>query len=331
MPHEKIDYSMRLEPPSLDLYRRGWTPAPGVELGGMWVSGIVTDSSGQDYLALRGWGDFIRGTTHTVSPFCGFRAIEKRLDGEPPHLFSEYATHDWFEPYQHRDSAGSVEIAYDSGSFTRDAEGCHWWDADGRWELHGPTISQVFIVHVPRQDGIDHEVYYRHELVKAHGTINGIAVEGHLHQDYAFGPPGTTYTDLPIARHLEGMWVSWVSEQADGELGGGCFWQGRDGLPFGPGYLLRDGKTTVHGDFATDVTLNSDGKITALRVSVDGEVLDFTLTSVAGPLHVLGRLTAAPSGKPLKDSWCWIEYPAGMLTPEILDMMNERYHVAWGR
>jgi hypothetical protein len=328
---EDIDYEMRLEVPSLDQYRRDWTPGPGVELAGMWASGIVTDESGQDYLGLRGWADFIRGMTHTVSPFCGFRALEKRLDGDPPHLYAEYATHDWFEPYRYDDDGDRVELTHDSGRFVRDAAGCHWYDADGRWELHGVSISRVFIVHVPKQDGIDDEVYYRHELLKARGTVSGTPVEGYLHQDYCFGPPGTTYTDLPIARLLEGMWVSWIHEQTDGELGGGCFWQGRHGLDFAPGYLLRAGETTTHGDFTTDLTFDDAGKITAMRVGVGGESYDFTLDTVAGPLHVMGRLSSAPSGKALRDSWCWIEYAEDMLSPEILDAMGERYHLVWGR
>jgi hypothetical protein len=328
---ENLNYEMRLEPSVLDLYRLDWAPGPGVELAGMWASGIVTDASGQDYLGLRGWADFIRGMTHTVSPFCGFRALEKRLTGEPAHLYDEYSNHDWFEPYQCAESPDQVEFTHDSGRLVRDEDGCHWYDADGRWELHGTTISKVFIVHVPEQDGIDHEVYYRHELLKAHGVVSGQAVEGYLHQDYCFGPPGTTYTDLPIARLLEGMWVSWIHEYDDGELGGGCFWQGRGGLDFAPGYLLRGGDTSVHGDFTTKLAFNADGKITAMHVDAGGDAYDFILDTITGPLHVMGRLTNSSSGKVPRESWCWIEYAEGMLSAEILDAMNHRYHLVWDR
>ncbi len=328
---ENIDFELRLEEPTLDHYRLDWAPGPHVELAGMWASGIVTDEEGEDYLGLRGWADFMRGTTHTVAPFCGFRALEKSLEFDPPHLFAEFSTHDWFEPYRCIETEESVELAHDSGRIIRDANGCHWFDADDRWELHGTTISKVFVVHIPEQDGIEHEVYYRHELLKAHGTVNGTPVEGYLHQDYCFGPPGTTYTDLPIARQLEGMWVSWVHEYADGGLGGGCFWQGRDGLDFGPGYLLRDGETTAHRDFTTDLTFNDAGKITALRVGVSGATLDFAFDSLAGPLHVMGRLTDDGSGRAVRDSWCWVEHANGMLDPAILDLMGERFHLAWAR
>ena len=50
-------------------------------------------------------------------------------------------------------------------------------DASGRWELYGTTISDIFVVHVPVQDGVDQEVYYRHELLKATGTVDGKRVE----------------------------------------------------------------------------------------------------------------------------------------------------------
>ena len=75
----KVDYEMRLESPTLDHYRLGWVPEAGVRLAGMWAPGVLTDVSGQDYLGLRGWSDFISGMTHTVSPFCGFRSLRKSL------------------------------------------------------------------------------------------------------------------------------------------------------------------------------------------------------------------------------------------------------------
>jgi hypothetical protein len=253
---DEIDYAVSLETPTPDHYRLGWVPGPDVELAGMWSPAVVTDDAGQDYLGLRGFGDFIPGMTHTVSPFCGFRALQPNLDGDPPHLYPEYAGHDWFEPFEYMQTEDSASIAYDSGRLVRDADGCHWYDADGRWEIHGRTISKIFVVHVPKQPGIDQEVYYRHELLAARGTVNGVSVAGYLHQDYCYGPPGTTYTDLPIARQLEGMWVSWIHEYTDGEVGGGCFWQGRGGLTFSPGYLLSNGETTAHRDVDAKLTFN---------------------------------------------------------------------------
>jgi hypothetical protein len=328
---ENIDYEMYLETPTLDHYRLEWAPSQHVRLGGMWAPGIVTDASGQDYLGLRGWSDFIGGMTHTVSPFCGFRALRKDLYEDPPHLYAEYSHHDWFEPFQYDDTNGQLTMSYDSGRLQRDVDGLHWYDADGRWELHGETISKIFVLHVPRQDGIENEVYYRHELLKARGTVSGASVEGYLHQDYCYGPPGFTYTQLPIARQLEGLWVSWIHEYIDGEVGGGCFWQGRDSPNFGPGYVLHDGETTVYSDVAAKLTFNDDGKPTAMRVDVGGQSFDFTFESVAGPLHFMGRLASSSSGKEAIRSWCWIEYPNGMLSPKILDMMGQKFHVVWAR
>lgn len=325
---DDIRFDVRVETPTLDHYRLDWTPAPEVRLAGMWVPGVVTDDAGRDYLGLRGFSDFIYGMTHTVSPFCGFRALGRSLHDDPPHLFEEYANHDWFEPLEYTETDDRLTLAYYSGRVERDADGqCHWYDADGRWELHGTTVSKVFVVHVPEQDGIDREVYYRHELLTANGTVSGTPVEGYLHQDYAYGAPGLTYTDLPIARQLEGMWVSWIHEYDDGEIGGGCFWQGRDGLDFGPGYLLDGGETTAHDDVAAALTFDDDGKPTALHVDIAGQTFDFTLDTMAGPLHYFGRLDRASSGKRPGKSWCWIEYAEGMMNAELLDLTSAPFRL----
>jgi hypothetical protein len=328
---ENLDYEIRLDEPTLDHYRHDWVPGPGVRLGGMWAPGVVTDADGHDFLGLRGWSDFVYGMTHTVSPFCGFRPLQKDLYETPGHLYEEYANHDWFEPYAYRDAGGRLELAYESGHLARDADGLHWSDADGRWDLHGRTVSKVFVLHVPEQDGIDHEVWYRHELLKAHGTVSGAAVEGYLHQDYCYGPPGLTYTQLPIARLLEGMWVSWIHELADGSVGGGCFWQGRGGLDFRPGYLLHDGETTAHKDVDATVTFNADAKATALDVGVGGHTFRFDFESVAGPLHYLGRLVSSSLAEQPVKSWCWIEYADGLLTPELLDLTTGPFELVWAR
>jgi hypothetical protein len=326
-----IKYTMYLETPTLEHYRLDWVPGPDVQLAGMWAPAVITDAAGQDYLGLRGWGDFLQGMTHTVSPFCGFRALQPSLDGDPPHLYSEYSGHDWFEPFDCVETEDSVWITYDSGRLGRDESGCHWYDADGRWEIHGRTISKIFVVHVPQQPGIEQEVYYRHELLLAHGTVNGAPVSGYLHQDYCYGAAGTTYTDLPIARMLEGMWVSWIHEDADGELGGGCFWQGRGDLDFRPGYLLNKGETSAHGDVVADLTFNQADQPTALHVEIGMEVYDFKLDSATSPMHYFGRLVSSSSGKEPARSWCWIEYAETLMTPEILDMMGQKFRLARGR
>ncbi|HKY13291.1 MAG TPA: hypothetical protein VJM33_00090 [Microthrixaceae bacterium] len=324
---ENIEFEMRLEQASLDHYRLDWTPSPDVRLSGMWVPGVVTDRSGRNYLGLRGFSDFIPGMTHTVSPFCGFRALERSLYDDPPHLYSEYSNHDWFEPLEYAETDDKVQFTYYSGRVERDEDGCHWHDADGRWEIHGTTVSKVFVVHVPEQEGIEREVYYRHELLKAHGTVSGEQVEGYLHQDYCYGPPGLTYTDLPIARQLEGMWVSWIHEYLDDEVGGGCFWQGRGGLSFGPGYLLDHGETTAHGDIEATLDFNDDQKPVGLHVEIGGQSFDFVLDTMAGPLHYFGQLERSSSGKQPARSWCWVEYAEGMMTPELLDMTSAPFRL----
>lgn len=327
---DNIEFDIRLEKPHIDLYSIDWTPGAGVSIGGMWIPGIVTDDSGQDYLALRGFSDAIVGMTHTANPFCGFRSLKKSLYEDPDHLYSEYSTIDWFEPFTYARTDDAATLTYDSGTLTRGGDGSfRWTDAAGRWDLQGQTVSDVFVLHVPVQEGIETEVYYRHELIKAHGTVNGIRVEGFAHQDFAYGPPGTTYMDLPIVRQLEGVWVSWIHEYDDGGIGGACFWQGRDGLVFGPGYLLADGETTGHRDFEASLSFNDDDKVVGMHVDVAGRSYDFEFHDQTGPLHWVGRLVGDSSGREIKDSWCWVEYPNGMLEPEILDAMSTKYELVW--
>jgi hypothetical protein len=326
-----IDFIVQAEAPTLDHYRREWVPGPGVSCAGMWIGAVVADASGQEYWGLRGADDFLVGMTHVVTPITDFKKLAKSLDGDPPHLFPEYSTIDWFEPLQYADSGEQVQLSYDSGRIERDANGFHWYDASGRWEIHGKHASDVFTVHVPTQNGIEREAYYRHELMSASGTINGVEVSGYLHQDYAYGPPGTVYPELPIARQLQGMWVSWLHEYDDGELGGGCFWQGRDGLTFGPGYHFKGGVTTAHDDIVAKPTFNDEGKLVALDTSIGADSYSFAFDTAGSYIHFFGRLTDSSSGKQAARSWCWVEYAGGMLTPEILDFMMQRFQLARGR
>jgi hypothetical protein len=327
---ENVDFEVRAEPKSLDLYRREWSPGPGVGLAGMWIGAVVSDASGEDYWGVRGADDFLVGMTHVVSPICGFRKLERSLDPNPPHLFAEYSSIDWYEPLQYVDSGERVQLTFGSGRIERDADGCHWYDASGRWQMHGRTVTDVFVVHVPAQQGVDQQVYYRHELMTAHGTIDGVDVSGFMHQDYAYGPRGKVYAELPIALALQGMWVSWMHEYSDGEVGGGCFWQGRDGLDFGPGYQLKDGATTAHNNFVAKPTFNDGGRMVALDTSVGDDTYSFAFDTSGSFVHFFGRLVESSSGKQPSRSWCWVEYAGGMMTPEILRLVMEPYRLARG-
>jgi hypothetical protein len=327
---ERIDFGVRVEPPSIEHYRRDWVPGPDMALAGMWIGAVVADASGQDYWGLRGADDFLVGMTHVVSPITGFKKLQKTFDADPPHLFDEYSSIDWFEPMDYIDSGTGVELNYYSGRIERDADGVHWYDASGRWEIHGAKASDIFTVHVPTQEGIDNEVYYRHELLWATGKVDGVDVSGYLHQDYAYGPPGMVYPELPIVRKLQGMWVSWLHEYGDGQLGGGCLWQGRDGLPFGPGYQLKNGITSAHNDIVATPTFNDGGKLTKLDVSIGADTYSFAFDTAGSFIHFFGRLTDSSTGKQPTRSWCWVEYAGGMLTPEILDLMMQRFRLARG-
>jgi hypothetical protein len=246
-------------------------------------------------------------------------------------LFPEYSTLDWFEPMQYIDSGASVQMLYSSGRIERDTEGFHWYDASNRWELHGRTVSDIVLTHVPKQQGITEDVYYRHELMHVTGKVDGVEVSGYAHQDFAYGPPGKIYTELPIARHLQGMWVSWLHEFADGELGGGSFWQGREGVRFGPGYQLKDGVTSVHKDVVAKPAFNDAGKMTTLDTTIGSDSYTFTFEASGSPLHVFGPLTSNSTGKEPVRSWCWVEYTGSLLTPELLDAANAMYALARGR
>lgn len=328
---DRIEFTVATQAPTLEHYRRAWTPGSGVGLAGMWISAVVNDAAGQTYWGLRGADDFLTGMTHVVSPITGFKRLPHSFDPEPPHLFPEYSTIDWFEPMQYSDGAENVVLTYPSGRIERDTEGFHWHDASGRWEIHGTGVTDIFTVHVPEQAGIDEQAYYRHELLAATGTIDGIAVSGYLHQDYAYGPGGKVYPELPIARQLQGMWVSWLHEYPDGECGGGSFWQGRDGVPFGPGYQLKAGVTTAHNDIVATPTFNAEGKLTALDTVIGADSYTFTFDTAGSYVHYFGRLTSSSDERLPARSWCWVEYAGAMLGPEILDMVMQQYRLARGR
>lgn len=329
--YENVEFEVISQKPTLDHYRRDWAPEEGLGLAGIWVGAVVSDSDGHDYWGVRGCDDFIPGTTHVVSPICGFKSLQKPLDAEPLHLYSEYSTLDWFEPMQYVADGNSVQMSFASGRIERDGEGFHWYDASNRWELHGRTVSDIVLTHVTKQVGIEHDVYYRHELMHVTGTIDGAEVSGYAHQDFAYGPPGSIYTELPIARHLQGMWVSWLHEFADGELGGGSFWQGRTGVPFGPGYQLNDGVTTVHDDIVAKPTFNDAGKMLTLDTSIGSDNYTFTFEASGSPLHFFGPLTSNSTGKDPVRSWCWSEYAGDMITAELMEMVTAMYDLPRGR
>jgi hypothetical protein len=322
-----LEFSVRSETPTMDHYRRDWRPGSNVGLAGMWLPAVVSDVSGEFYLGIRGLDDLAPGMVHPITPACGFRKLVRSMAGDPPHLFDEYSGIDRFEPYECVETANRSLIVYDSGRIERDKDGCHWYDAEGRWEMHAKTISDVFIVHVPQQQGVDCEVYYRHELAKVVGQVDGVPVEGYLHQDYAYAPDGKVYTETPIPRKLQGMWVSWLHEFADGELGGGCFWQGRNGLNFGPGYQVKNGVTTVHKDVVAKSSYNDDNKLCGLDVLIGNDSYQFKLDTMSSPIHYFGPLVSTSLAKKPVKSWCWIESAGGMLSGERFDQALKRFQI----
>lgn len=323
-----VNFTVSTEPATVGHHRRGWTPAPDAGLAGMWIGAVVEDRDGQTFFGLRGADDFLVGMTHVVAPVTGFKRLPQSMNPQPPHLFPEYATIDWFEPMTYTDNAGAATLGFDSGRIERDTNGLHWYDATGRWELHAHPISDVFTMHVPAQDDIADQAYYRHELMSATGIVNGTSVSGYLHQDFAYGPPGMVYPQLPIGRRLQGLWVSWVHQFDDGQWGGGCFWQGRNGLSFGPGYHVVNGVTTAHDAVEATTLFNEAGQVVALTATIGGDAYEFTFDTAGSYIHFFGRLTAHPSGRVPARSWCWVEYAGSMLTAEALDTVLSKSELA---
>ncbi len=324
---ENLHFSVESEPATLEHYRRDWLPqqyrGKPMGMGGMWLAGLVSDVEGNCYLAIRGVDDMAPGMVHAVVPTVGFRKLVKGdMSGEPPHLFAEWGTEDevdWYEPYEATETIGRTVMSYQTGRIERDRHGCHWFDANNRWELHGQTISDVFTVHIPAQDKVEGDLCYRHELLKATGRINGVPVEGYIHQDYSYAPAGKVWTETAIPRLIQGMWVSWIHEFEDRETGGGCFWQGRKGLAFGPGYQVKSGVTTVHDDIAAKPSFDADNHIKMLDVTIGETSYRFETVSMSSRIHYAARLVDSSLERQPVKSWCWIEHTGSFMTGDHLD------------
>ena len=59
--------------------------------------------------------------------------------------------------------------------------------------------------------------------------------------------------------------------------------------------------------------------------------IDLCTLRAAEAKALFGRLTESSSGKLPARSWCWVEYAAGMMTPEVLDLVMARFRLARGR
>ena len=103
---------------------------------------------------------------------------------------------------------------------------------------------------------------------------------------------------------------------------------GARGLSFGPGYQLKEGITTAHDDIVATATFNDDGKLTGLHASIGSDSYSFDFDTAGSYSHFFGRLADSSSGTRPARSWCWVEYAGGMLTPELLDLMMQRFRLA---
>ena len=100
---------------------------------------------------------------------------------------------------------------------------------------------------------------------------------------------------------------------------------------FGPGYPVKDGVTTAYDDIAATPTFNDDGKLVKLDATIGSDSYTFEFDTTGSYIHYFGQLTDSSIGRTPARSWCWVEYAGGMLTPEILDFMMQRFQLARGR
>ena len=202
--------------------------------------------------------------------------------------------------------------------------------AGGRY--NGKTVSDAVVTHVPVQDGIDHDVYYRHELIYADGQHQRCRSVGLCPSRLCLRScRGRSTPSCPSLGSCKGCGFRGSTEYSDGDVGGGSFWQGRDNLAFGPGYQLKAGVTTTHDDIVATPTFDDAGKMTALDAQIGSDSFTFAFDSSGSPLHFFGRLTSSSLKTHPTRSWCWVEYAGGMMTGDILDMMNLQFSLARGR
>jgi len=145
-----------------------------------------------------------------------------------------------------------------------------------------------------------------------------VPVEGYIHQDYSYAPGGKVWTETTIPRLIQRIWVSWVHEFEDGELGGGCFWQGRK-HPFGPGYQVKDGVTTVHDDVVARPSFDTDNHLSTLDITIGETSYRFETFAKSSRIHYVARLAISSLEKQPIKSWCWIEQTGSFMTGDYLD------------
>jgi hypothetical protein len=68
--------------------------------------------------------------------------------------------------------------------------------------------------------------------------------------------------------------------------------------------------------------------LTTLDVSIGDDSYSFAFDTAGSYIHFFGRLVDSSNGQRPKRSWCWVEYAPGLMTPEILDVVMQRFRLA---
>ncbi|MCZ7528740.1 MAG: hypothetical protein M5U14_21635 [Acidimicrobiia bacterium] len=217
-----IRYDVWLEEPTLDEYRRGYSPREDYVLAGMWPGAVLTGASGRRYHGMRGFDELKVGMAHT---YMFMELATGNRYALPGNLYPELPINQ-VEAYEYSESAGAVHFV---GEHVRMdvAEGWFdWSDAGGRFRLHVEQVGSACTFWVPEQEGIEHPIQHRSQIGRATGEVDGDPVEGFCFLDWSYSHPGRLYFQLPLIRRLEKQWSMWLVEYVDGELDGGSCGRG---------------------------------------------------------------------------------------------------------
>jgi hypothetical protein len=127
-------------------------------------------------------------------------------------------------------------------------------------------------------------------------TIMGVEVGGYLFQEHGHLPFGRGWTGGAPFKELEGTWVAFVTEFADGNVHSGHLIVGRDN--FSLAIIHRtDGPSYIASDIGVEYELDADGYAVRMRYEpAPGDVWEFSRVGGA-------RLPKSP----LPGGPCWVE------------------------
>ena len=312
-----ITYEIYTEEPTLDFYRRGFSPRENYTLAGLWTSGVFTGASGKRYHGLRGFDEFGHGVAHTYM----FVELNKdNLAEFSRELYPELHI-DQMENYEYSESPDAIHFVGENVELHTRVGSFDWFDAKGSFRLNVKLLGQACAFWIPEQEGIPLPMCYRSQIGLATGTIDGDPVEGFTLYDASYGNPGVFYFQLPMIRKFEKQWSMWLAKYTDGETFAGLAWKGRGTTGFSAGHLIRNGVSSVFSDARVFTTYDKRGTVWKTRIELGGEVIELEQDSCSDwPAHTFGRVVSTSHGKEIAKSWNFIEW-----MPDNTDEMLDRY------